>query len=253
MQRSWLAKAKSVHDLGGFEYIVKPGQTWDEARDDLATEKWLKKLRQPIPVAEKFLPFFGSRMHDSWVISIDCSPDTVRLSLDCINTDIFVLDLVAEVGIERVPSRWPVDLVLHEPVFMRTARYAPNGALRFEDYRSLGSPEPQKGDAFLHDWFFEEDDRIQWVAEIYSRRQQTHKLSSSVFLMVDCRRVSAVDHRADAIEKAYGPSARIVWNEVLHGNELMPPYEGIWGMNCMRDFINERMKLCGFRRSDFVM
>ena len=120
---SWLAKAKAVHDLGHPVYLPKPGGAWEDARQERADMKWLEFIKRPVPVSEADAPFFGTRMHDSWVMGIARTPEEVTVRLDSINADIFVMDLCAELGLERVPSQWPVELICHEPVYVRAARH----------------------------------------------------------------------------------------------------------------------------------
>ncbi len=142
--RSWLAKAKSVHDLGRPIYIPKPGHTWDEEREERIQEKWRQLIGKPLPIGHEFREFFGTRMHDSWVIGIERTPSLLKVRLDSINADIFALNLTDELGIEIVPSQWPVELLLHDPVYVRAARHDPFGMLRFADLRLIKSDEPQK-------------------------------------------------------------------------------------------------------------
>ncbi len=246
---SWLAKAKTVHDLGHPVYLPEPGQAWDDARQDRVDTKWSEFIKRPLPVSETDAPFFGTRMHDSWVMGINQTPEKVTVRLDSIEADIFVIDLCAELGIERIPSQWPVELICHQPVYVRAARHDPYGNLRFEDTRKIRSAVPQTGDEFLYDWFFEQDGRIQWIAEICSIRPERGKLSMAVYLMVDCARCTALDLRGNAIEKVYGQNARTIWNEVLRGSDDCTPYQGIWAFGRMREFIRGRIDRHGFERS----
>ncbi len=105
---------------------------------------------------------------------------------------------------------------------------------------------------FLYDWFIEQDGRIQWIAEIDSRGKRGGKLSSSVYLMVDCARVSAIDLRENAVRKAYGDAGAALWRDVTIGSEDCPPFKGIWGMGTMRDFLRERIRFHKFAEADFM-
>ena len=250
--RSWLAKAKSVHDLGHPIYIPKPVHSWDEEREERIQEKWTQLMRKPLPVDAEFSQFFGSRMHDSWVIGIERTPSILKVRLDSIDADIFAWNLTDELGIAIIPSQWPVELLLHDPVYVRAARHDPFGMLRFADLRLIKSDEPQKGSQFLYDWFIEQDGRIQWIAELWSYSKNRGKPSTSIYLMVDCTRASALDLRENAVRKAYGDAGAALWRDVTIGSEDCPRFKGIWGMETMRDFLRERIWFHKFAEADFM-
>ena len=245
MPTSWLAKAKSIHDLGGYFVVQKPGR-YDEEKDLRAERKWRQKWEEPIPVAPEFRVFYGSRMHDSWVMGIERKPDVLGVRLDCINADIFALNLVAVRDIERLPSQWPVDLLLHDPRYVRAARHDPEGNLRFIDWKAIHSEAPQEGTNFLYDWFFQQEGRLQWIAHLWDWRDSTHKLSNSALLMVDCARATAVDHRANAIERAYGPGARLLWEDALAN------FHGQWGIGALEGFIIDRIAERRLTKGHFI-
>jgi len=212
----------------------------------------LQRLRQPIPVAEKWRPYFGSRMHDSWVMGLERTPEAVRLTLDSINADIFAIGLADVLLVDRVRRQWPVDLLFHDPVYMRAARYKPDGGLTFFDTRQFKSVEPQKGLQFLNDWFFEEDGRLQWIAGIdVSEWRRRPNLSHSAFLMIDCKRVSAVDRCADALQKAFGKAVLPLWQDAITGIDVGDKPYGCWSMPTMESFLLRRLSHHGLKRADF--
>ena len=130
-QKSWLAKVSSVYDIDPGLYIWRNNRPHDEAREDRADRKRVAAFNKPLPIDPKFVRFFGSRMHDSWVMGIERTPQQLRVRLDSINADIFALDLIFLLGLKRVPTQWPVDLILHDPQFVRASQYDPDGNLRF--------------------------------------------------------------------------------------------------------------------------
>ena len=168
--QSWLAKAKSIHDLGNWFYLPKKGERWNEAidekRDDRTDANWVKKLQEPIPVADEFREYFGSKMHDSWVVAVERNDSQLVVHLDSIYGSIFARGLANFLGAPRAVMRWPVDLIAHDATLVRAARYDPKGNLRFSDLRKLKSDAPQSGDSFLADWFYQEDGRVQWIVDI---------------------------------------------------------------------------------------
>lgn len=245
MPKSWLAEAKSIHDLGSWYYLPKPG-VYDEKQDMRKEAKWLEQLRKPLPVEPQYVKFFGSRMHDSWVMGIERSPDVLRVRLDNCEADMYAFNLAGVLDMEPVPSQWPVDLLLHDPRYVRGVRHDPQGNLRFAEWENIRSCEPQKGDQFLHDWFFEQDGRLQWIADIWSWEQGRGKLSTSMWLLVDCARATAEDYRSPAIKRAYGPGGLTLW-EHAHAN-----FKGLWGIYSMRDFLTEGIASFGLKPKDFV-
>ncbi|MGV3617514.1 MAG: hypothetical protein ACO1SV_19485 [Fimbriimonas sp.] len=143
--RSWLAKAESIHDLGDFFYIPKSGQPWDEARDRAAESNWLRRLDQPSPVDPEFAPYLGSAMHDPWIVGIERTPHVVRVRLDSLDADISALGSADHLEFEPIPSRWPVDLLFHDPVYMWTARSDPTDALRIAPAQNEKRPLLRQG------------------------------------------------------------------------------------------------------------
>lgn len=249
--RSWLAKAKSVHDLGGHFYLPKAGETWEDARGARADDKWLERSRRSLPAAVEKPDYFGSRMHDSWVLGVRRSDAALRVTLDRDWTDAFAGSLASVLGVEPVDARWPVDLVLHEPTYVRAARYDPRGALRYADPCGFAAEERQGGDQFLYDWFFEEGGRLQWVADLWAYREPRQRLSTSVYLMVDCARASAEDRCADALATAYGPPAGRLYGDAVGGGAGERIDFNVWDVALTEAYLRRRIAAHGLTRADF--
>src|ERR1700733_6717641 len=107
--RSWLAKAKSMHDIGMPPYLNKAGTPWNCERDDLAERKQKEFFERPVPVEEPHRQFFGSWMHDSGVMEIERTAQHFRVRLDCIHANDFIHNLIDVVGLPRIKAQWPVD------------------------------------------------------------------------------------------------------------------------------------------------
>ncbi len=249
--RSWLAKAKSIHDLGGHFYVPNSAKPWNEKRDLLSERKRQEQYRRPIPVAEEFERFYGSRMHDSWPLEAERTPEVFRLTLNSIDGSYFADTLASHFDLEIGEIEMPVDLLLHNPSYVRAARYGIRGELRFEQWETIGEPVSQNvsGFQFLSDWFHEQEGRIQWIAEIWGGRHWRSKLSSSLFLMVDATHATAVDRRRSVLEKLFGPAAGQLWQDVLDGvDQEGHPYIFAGGME---GFLTRRMRHYGIERADF--
>lgn len=249
--RSWLAKADSIHDLGGHFYLPKPGETWDDAREERAEAKWLDRLKRPLPAGVESSKYFGSRMHDSWIMGVRRTDDALRVTLDRIWTYAFARSMARVLEIEPVDARWPVDLVLHDPTCVRAARYDPRGTLRYADPYGFAAGERRGRDQFLYDWFFEEDGRLQWIADLWVPREPRQRLSASVYLMVDCARAGAEDRSAQALAGIYGvPAGRLYEDAVGDGGGERIDFD-VWESPTTEDYIRRRMAAHGFAKADF--
>ena len=249
--RSWLAKANSIHDLGS--HFVNPhgDQPWDEKREARADAKWIERLRAPLPVEEAYRPYFGSKMHDSWVLGVERTNCVLRVRLDSINADIFAIGLAKVLETSRSEAPWPINLLLHDPVYVRAARHEPSGALRYADPYETRNENRQRADQFLYDWFFDEGGRVQWIAEIWAWRRELGHGSTAKFLMVDASRATAWDGRRSALEQAFGSPAGLLWQDALDGIDVGDAPYGPWSAPTMEDFLLRRMAARGLLRGDF--
>lgn len=245
MSRSWLAKARSVHDIGGMFYAPKPGEPWDEKRDARAEEKWRALVRPPLPVDEAFAPYFGSWMHDSTVLGIDREKGVLRVRLDSINASDFAYRLARVLGVAPAETRYPVALLLHDPQYVRAARAGIQGELRFADWERLQDTE------FLYDWFFQQDGRLQWIAEIYAPRTRGAALSPSVYLLVDAARATADDRCPAAFAKAYGAPAARLYEDAVAGRDDRPIDFNVFDSDDTEEYIVRRMAARGLTTADF--
>jgi len=251
---SWLAKAKSIHDLGNDFYVPKSKSAYSWELEIAREESTLARRKEPIPVPEKWLPYFGSRMHDSWVIEIRRTPTEVCVRLDSDAAYIFATGLSELLDVAAVARQWPVDLLFHDPHYMRAARYTPEASLRFYDTRLLRSAKPQTGPQFLNDWFYEEHNRLQWIAGIYVEEwPKRPNLSSSAFLMIDCERLSVVDRRLKVLEEAFGPAVRPLWEDAVAGVDVGDKPYGCWSGSTMESFLLRRMSHHRIKRSNFLV
>ena len=247
---SWLSKVTSVYDIDPSLYIPK-SHHYDEAREDRATAKQLAKLSEPLPVNPEFQRYFGSRMHDSWIIGISRTATELRIKLDSINADILVLNLIELLAINRVPTQWPIDLILHHPIYVGACRHDLNGTIRHMDFDSIHSNEPQTGDTFLGDHYFRQDGGIQMIAEFWCPRPKQHKLSTSVYMMADGSHLSAMDHCPRILERVYGPGAAQLYRDAMGFEGPDVTYRGVWGMKLMADYLANRIAARNLNLTDF--
>jgi hypothetical protein len=253
-KRSWLEKAKSIHDLGDHFYIQKPGEPYDPKRDARADERIKARHGIPVPVAEEFAPFFGSRMHDSAVLGTERTTHEFRVKLSSDSAEVFAYDLSRVLGIAPSRAQWRVDLIFHEPIYVRSARHDANGALRFAPLEELEPANKRyKGHTratFIADWFFQQEGRIQSVMEFDRDSIGSRGLSNAFFVAVDAVSASAEDRREQAMIKAFGPAAGVLWADATQNGRIWPygPTPGHVGENQ----IKAAMTRLNLKASDFL-
>lgn len=216
---SWLKGAKRVHDLGGSHPINSklPDEEWDR-KDTVNMDRWTRKLREPIPVAEPHQSFFGTRMHDSWLVGSKRTGSEYVLTLSCFFASIFAENLGSILGLRPDQIYWNftgpfrVNLCCHGVTYQRTASEEAGGWLKYfrippHEYKSYNDG------AFLYDWFEQQDDRIQWIVEL--------NLGPTFYVLTDCSSVSATDLREVDLVTAFGPNVSEVWKDVLNASKTV--------------------------------
>ena len=249
--KSWLADAKDVRAIGGDFFRWTENDALDDKRSELADARWQRNFDRPLPVPYPDRLFYGASMHDSWILTMERTRDVLRVRLNSIQARDFMAILAAELDLPRVEEPWPVDLLLHDPAYVRAARIDRTGGLRFEDPYRLGEGKGLTTAEFLYDWFWEQEGRIQWIAQLYTGDRWRAALSNEVFLMVDCARASAVDLCDVAMERAYGPAARMLYEEArANGENLEEPFN-LWNEHGLMDSLPDRLAAHGLTKTDF--
>lgn len=87
--------------------------------------------------------------------------------------------------------------------------------VKFQGVNSLTESEPPS--EILSDWFFTEHDRVQWIVQAYiwGRHFQSHY----AYGMIDCDRVSVVDHRERQLIDFWGKGVATPWRAY----DALPP------------------------------
>jgi hypothetical protein len=213
--RSWLKDVKHVGDLG--QQLVpldwkKPD--W-EKRDEVQQAKWTALYKKPIPVSPEHSRYFGCGLHDSWVAGHERTGREFVLKMDSDHAHEFMIHLGLYVDLDLPDYTFPVHLVCHDVAYVRWARTDPLGYLKHSraDPRTLGD-DRRCSDQLIHDWFFEQDGRLQWVVHLHSWLENPGlKDQHTMFLMVDCASVSAQDGCFNAIKSNYGTKSALLWKE----------------------------------------
>ena len=246
-RRPWFAKAKSVHDLGNWFYVPKAGE-YDWERNSRAEGKWIEHFQKEIPVEERYRFYFGSRMHDSFVMGIERNEAVLRIRLSAEAGYLFALDLARVLTMPCPKAVWEVDLLAHDPRYVRAAKSGPDGGLRFTEWTDFRAKSPNEGDSFLFDWFFEEDGRIQWIVQLW--KEMSHRRSDYVYLMVDCSRVSAEDRTRAVIEREFGTGGALLWDDAVAGADLERSHLED-GRMVTEEYLRNRIAARGFGAEDF--
>lgn len=249
-QRSWLAKAKSIHDLGGHFYVNDATRPWNDRRDELAMRKWDAHWNKPVPVDEKDKPYYNSAMHDATVLGIERQGSILRIRLDAIDASDFSHYLADVLEVPAVKAIWPIDLVLHDVTYVRAAREEKKGGLRFVDWERIGKTKGGSEPEFLYDWFFEQEGRLQWIAQLWPHPEHRIVGPNDVFLMVDCARATAEDRCTAAFAQAYGAGAALLYADARAGIDDNPIDFNVFDSPQTEDYIRRRMAAHGLTREE---
>jgi hypothetical protein len=208
--RSWLQDVKHVQDLGSHcrglvdDYILHDDERFIE--NDL---RWLELSKRELPIHEEFRPFFGSRMHDAYVLGAERENELFSLKLNCRIAEGFVYCMEVWLGLDLPEIVFPVSLVCHDVKYVRWARHNKRGY--FTHARPNWDAANRSSHTLLRDWFEEQDDRVYWISML-SCPGYDEVFGSNLFAMVDCKTVSAVDGRVNAVKAAFGDELSGLWS-----------------------------------------
>jgi len=217
--RSWLKDVKHVGDLG--QHFVPYNDCKADAakRNKLTDERWMNAIRKVPPVAPEFRRYFGTRMHDSWVIGHERNGDHIRIELDSIEGSVFCAEYSFWLDVDlQEPLLMPVELHCHDVQYARWARHDnKTGWLKFAEprFRPI-EPTRRRSDSFTYDFFHEQDGRMQWIALFRAWSSTSDFYRSDLFLLADCSHVTAVDKRSNAVEALLGTKVKLLWNEFFN-------------------------------------
>ena len=244
--RSWLAKAKTVHDIGG-EFVNGLGGKEPTCEQyERSERKWQERTAKPMPVAPEDAPYFGCRMHDAGLLAVERTPSVLLLRLDSINASDFASYVADVLDLPCVEAEWPVDLLLHDPRYVRAAHAGPRGGLRFVNWERLAGTE------FLYDWAFQQEGRVQWIAQLWRYQPHFNHRDQTIYLMVDCACLTADDRCAAVFAHHYGPPAARLYLDAVAGIDDKPIDFNVFDGNRHTEaYIRRRIAVHGFERQDF--
>lgn len=112
----------------------------------------------------------------------------------------------AKVNAPEVLSQ--VSMHFHDVAYQTTLAARPDGVVRFYRY-----DEPTGHDRLHRDWFFRQDGRLQWIAELDVYGKGRGMMTVGPFIVVDCLSVSVQDERELRIREAVSNELAQMWSE----------------------------------------
>ncbi len=248
--RSWLQDAKTVNDLGSHPQLDYDAPNY-EVRERREQEKQSELWKRPVPVDPAYAQFFGTHMHDAYVLGHERDGAQLTVRLLCNYAIDFVSILADLLEVETVDGIWPVHLVCHDVKYVRWARSTREGYLRWAAPKWRDVSDLGRADTLLFDSFEEQDGRLQWIVEFHAPAGQTKELGSTLLLAVDCARVSAIDLRLPALIARFGPKIEPVWQAAMAKPTILNHGFRIWHHKDMFDAVDAELKARGFTAADF--
>ncbi len=242
MVKSWLEKARTLHDIGASLDTLSYRKKHDLICEERYERRW-RQLGRHLPVSEDLRRYFGSYLHDSSTIGFDRKGDSATLSLHSVYGDQFDWTLRAIQRVDHLRTGPPehlyrIDLQFSGVHYCTTKEGYLNRDLVYGRWPGPSSLDPEKGDELLDDYFFTEDDRLQWVAHIWRREPTSSRRWNTVYLLIDCESVSVVDLQAEAAELNFGPFARTLWDDVWTGVDA--DVASLWVDDGLRIYLEQR-------------
>lgn len=230
---------KHTQDLGAGSHAVRFKDPNSDERIEKYENQMLERLRQPVPVAEEYEPYFGSYMHDSYLQRVSLEKDEFVISLHNDAADEFARALAVLLEVERPIVQYRIDLRAHGVVYMNTVQEEDSGKLRWADMKDLRAWPSEQCDSFISDWFHTQEGRIQWVVEISAFRRERGRCGFSRHYLVDCESVSALDLRELGLAKAFTPAVVPLWQDAM---KMQADWEYNWQW---RKILEERIPARG--------
>lgn len=244
--------AETIRAIGSplpIDYRGKPYSREEHAR---ASEAWLQLVDGPLPVRVENGAFFSNNMFDTSLLAIQ--RDTAHISLTVDEDDAFAFSNALRffLDLPRTTNRYPVDLVMHGPSFVRTAIYDNHGFLQDVTIDWGASSEKNDLGTLTNEWFFDWGDHIGWVAETWGVDPVGENSSGTTYLLVDCARASACDRRLEVLQQEFGPAVRVLWEDAQRDLRKRDGARLFWGEE-LYDYLPNRLVTHGLTRDRFLL
>lgn len=224
--RSWLKDVTHVSQIDPW-FTTLDGCHDDYEKMDIARwDKLVEYWKHPLPVDPEFHKFFNSRLHDSQFFNLTRSKNQVTVTINDLDAELLVLEICDVLELQHPQVPIPIDLVFHDVAYCTTLRSDPTHTLRYDNVATALPKDKDFHMTFIRGWFFQQQDRLQWVAQVHSWRVPSKKLDCSIYILIDCASATATDRRLPALKKLFGPNIVPLWNDYLNRIDFpeTPPY-----------------------------
>jgi len=230
--RSWLKDVKRLDDLSRyFHFFPSHNQNGDH---EWELEKKMNELlaASPIPVDQGSEKYFQGALHDGYVYGVERDNETVSISIANWEVEMLRRDIDAEMMVEREVGFSPVRLAFEGVNYANAVRPDPEGWLKWDDWEKWDS----ECDNFSRCWFHQQDNKTQWVGHFHKNGNGRTKQNCSLFILIDCDRVTAKPESERALRKRFGDECY----EAMMFLEALPKEERWLSIGHLRQYLDEK-------------
>lgn len=249
--RSWLKDVTHINDIDPWQTSLNGCHDDYEKMEDTRWDRLFEYWKRPLPVDPEFRRFFNSSLHDSQFLELKRIKNKVIISINDLDAETLVNDTNDVLDIPHPQIPIPIDLVFTDVDYCTSLRAGPNLTLRYDNIATAIPTDGEFHLNFLRDWFFEQENRLQWIANVHSWRVPSKKLDHSIYILIDCASATAIDRRLPALKKIYGPNIVPLWNDYLNRidfTENIPHYPQFVGG--FYDYFERRLPAHGLTWED---
>jgi hypothetical protein len=237
--RSWLKDVKRLDDLAKFLHHF-PRHHNDFDREWEIEKREFTELKDPFRPAcldKASYRFFEGCLHDGYVFGVEKTRDRIEISIQNSAIEVFCNDYFAETAQEVATVLSPVRLTFEGVNYANAVRTDPEGWLKWDDWSRWRPVENLSStDTFLRGWFYEQDDKTQWVGHFQKWNGAESKLNGSIFILIDCERVAAKPESERALRKKVGDQCY----DAMMFIESLPMEERWLSMGHLRQYLDEK-------------
>ena len=149
--------------------------------------------------------YFEGQLHDGYVLGVERTKERVEISIQNSLLADIAYDFLRETERDEITVISPVRLVFEGVNYANAVRADAKGWLKWDDWSRWRTVEdPRSTDTFLHSWFHEQEGKTQWVGHFHKWNGSSARLNGSLFVLIDCDRVTAKPESERAMRKRLG-------------------------------------------------
>ena len=214
--RSWLKDVKHMQDLGS--HVYSTNQDWET--QDKRDQKYYALAENPVKGLEGIAQYFYGTFHDAYLLGFERADREFSIKLGDLWLDEFLEQVATLAGVEVPDIDSHVTLSFHDVVYQTTLAARADGIVRFYRYE-----KPSSTDYLYRDWFYRQDNRLQWIASLDVYAEGRGKMSVGPFIVVDCSSVTVRDEREIRIRAAVSTQLAQMWSEFWAD---APTFKRLW-------------------------